>query len=346
VLDHDWWAEHDVELVVGDAATGLDLTSAAVTLASGREIGYDKLLLATGAAPRPLDVPGAELDGVLVLRRADDAERVAAALERGGRMVVVGGGWIGLEVAAAARGKGLDVVVVEPQRAPLERALGSEVGLLWAQLHRRHGVDVRLGIGVRALHGNGSVSEVELDDGTRVPADVVLVGVGAVPNLDLAEQAGLAVDGAVPVDQRLRTRDERVWAAGDIAFADNGWWGAPLRVEHWANAQDQGALAGALMAGGAGAWAQPPYFYTDQYDAGMEYHGYADASSARVVLRGDTASGEYVAFWLDGDGAVTAAMHVNRWDDSDPLKALVTAKAVVAPERLSDTDVPVADLAG
>ena len=344
VVPDEWWAEHDVELVTGDAATGLDAAARTVTLASGRKVDYDRLLLTTGASPRVLDVPGADLDGVLYLRRADDNEKLVEVLAAGGSLVVVGGGWIGLEVAAAARTKGLTVTVVDPRDQPLLGALGAEVGAVWAELHRAQGVDVRLGVGVTELRGEGRVTTVVLDDGTELAADAVLVGVGAELNLDLAEQGGLAVDGAVPVDAQLRTSDTNVWAAGDIALAQNAWWGAPLRVEHWANAQDQGAFAGRAMTGDTAAWSQPPYFFTDQYDAGMEYHGHADPSADELVLRGDPASGEYVAFWRDTQGRVNAAMHVNRWDDSDPLKALVTARAVVSAERLADPGVPLADL--
>ncbi len=345
VFEDGWWAEHDVELVTGDAAAHLDRSTRTLTLDSGREIGYDRLLLATGATPRTLDVPGADLEGVMFLRHVDDSAKVLAAIERGGSLVVVGAGWIGLEVAAAARGKGLAVTVVEPQDAPLRAALGPQVGALWAQLHRDHEVDVRLGTSVRALTGtDGRVTGVELEGDEHLAADAVMVGVGAAPQVELAEQAGLARDGVVPVDGRLRTTDPHVWAAGDIALAENAWWGGPLRVEHWANAQDQGAFAGRSMTGDASLWAQPPYFFTDQYDAGMEYFGHADPSATEVVLRGDPASGEYVAFWVGSHGRVDAAMQVNRWDDSDALKALVAARAVVAPERLADTERPLADL--
>lgn len=346
VVDDGWWEQNRVELVIGDAAVRLDREARTVTLAGGRELSYDRLLLATGSAARTLDVPGADLAGVLHLRRAQDCEQVLAAITAGGSLVVVGGGWIGLEVAAVARSKGLQVTIVEPREQPLLAAMGAEVGAVWAGLHRDHGVDVRLGVGVEAFTGEGRVQGVRLADGTELTADAVLVGVGAAPNLDLAEQAGLAVDGAVPVDAHLRTTDEHVWAAGDIALAENSWWGGPLRVEHWANAQDQGAFAGRAMTGDTATWGQPPYFFTDQYDAGMEYHGYADPSASTVVLRGAPASGEYVAFWCDGRGRVSAAMHVNRWDDSDALKALVTARSVVEPARLADADVPLADLAG
>ncbi len=287
----------------------------------------------------------ADLPGVHYLRTAEDSLALVDALGSGKTLVVVGGGWIGLEIAAGAREKGLDVTVVEPQPTPLFGVMGGEVGELWANLHRSHGVDVRTGLQVNAIQeSEGRASGVLLDNGQVLAADLVVVGVGAAPNLELAQAAGLAADGGVPVDSRLRTSDPNIWAAGDIALAQNAWAGRPLRVEHWANAKNQGAFAGRSMAGSTEEWADPPYFFTDQYDAGMEYWGWADPRVDRVVLRGRPVDGEYVAVWLSAEGSVDAAMHVNRWDDSDAVKALVQAKVGLDVERFQDTDVPLADL--
>jgi NADPH-dependent 2,4-dienoyl-CoA reductase/sulfur reductase-like enzyme len=268
-----------------------------------------------------------------------------AAIEAGSSIVVVGGGWIGLEIAAGAREKGLDVTVVEPQPSPLYGVMGPEVGELWAQLHRGHGVDVRTGLQVNAIQeADGRASGVLLDNGQIISADFVVVGVGAAPNLELAQSAGLTADGGVPVDDQLRTKDPHIWAAGDIALAQNDWAGRPLRVEHWANAKNQGAFAGRSMTGASEEWADPPYFFTDQYDAGMEYWGWADPREDSVVMRGRPAEGQYVVAWLSTDGHVDAAMHVNRWDDSDAVKALVQSKVRLDVARFQDTAVALTDL--
>jgi 3-phenylpropionate/trans-cinnamate dioxygenase ferredoxin reductase subunit len=345
VHEEGWYGDNSVELLLGVRATGLDRERQVVTLDDGRELAYDRLLLATGATPRQLRVPGADLPGVHYLRTAADSQALVAAIEAGSSVVVVGGGWIGLEIAAGAREKGLEVTVVEPQPSPLYGVMGPEVGELWAQLHRGHGVDVRTGLQVNAIQeSDGRASGVLLDNGQIISADFVVVGVGAAPNLELAESAGLTADGGVPVDGQLRTKDPHIWAAGDIALAQNAWAGRPLRVEHWANAKNQGAFAGRSMAGSEDVWAEPPYFYTDQYDAGMEYWGWADPRMDTVVLRGRPAEGSYVAAWLSQDGHVDAAMHVNQWDDSDAVKALVQDKVALDVDRFRDTDVPLTDL--
>jgi 3-phenylpropionate/trans-cinnamate dioxygenase ferredoxin reductase component len=346
VHDAGWYDEHRVELVLGRRATAIHTDKQTVTLDDGRDLSYDRLLLATGATPRRLNVPGADLPGLHYLRTAEDNQALAAALSAGESVVVVGAGWIGLEVAAAAREQGLDVTVVEPQPTALYGVMGQEVGEIWAQLHRSHGVDVRTGSQVNAVREDGGrVKGVVLDNGQVISADLVLVGVGAAPNLDLAEAAGLTGGGGVPVDTRLRTRDPDIWAAGDIALADNTWAGRALRVEHWANAKNQGAFAGRSMTGVEDEWGDPPYFYTDQYDAGMEYWGWADPKVDSVVLRGRPADGSYVAAWLSREGRVDAAMHVNRWDDADAVKALVQAKVALDVARFQDEDVALTDLA-
>ncbi|MFL6100808.1 MAG: NAD(P)/FAD-dependent oxidoreductase [Actinomycetales bacterium] len=345
VHDEGWYGEHSVELLLGQRATAIDRDQRRVTLADGRDLSYDRLLLATGASPRRLNLPGADLPGVQYLRTAEDNQALAAALSGGSSVVVVGAGWIGLEVAAAAREQGLDVTVVEPQPTALYGVMGQEVGEIWAQLHRDHGVDVRTGVQAIAIREEGGRARgVVLDNGQVVSGDLVVVGVGAAPNLELAEAAGLVNGGGVPVDTRLRTRDPNIWAAGDIALAENTWAGRSLRVEHWANAKNQGAFAGRSMTGSEDEWSDPPYFYTDQYDAGMEYWGWADPRVDTVVLRGRPADGSYVAAWLSQDGNVDAAMHVNRWDDADAVKALVQAKVALDVDRFRDESVALTDL--
>lgn len=340
-----WYAEHDVDLRLGTAATALHRGDRVVELAGGERLPYDRLLLATGSSPRRLDVPGGDLEGIHYLRRLGQSEALRDTFASGGSVVVVGGGWIGLEVAAAARHHGVDVALVEPQPTPLFGVLGREVGEVFAALHRDHGVDLRTGLGVDAFEGDaGRVTGVRTSDGTVQAADLVLVGVGIVPNTRLAEASGLEVGNGIVVDELLRTSDPDVFAAGDVANAFNPLLGARLRVEHWANASNQGTAAGLSMAGNGAAYAKLPYFFTDQYDLSMEYHGYVDRDGADdVVLRGDPSGQAWYAFWLRG-GRVLAGMNVNDWDAVDDIKRLARERTPVDRSRLADPDTPLADL--
>jgi NAD(P)H-nitrite reductase len=338
-----WYAEHAVELRLGRRVTVLDRAAHQVELDNGERLGYTKLLIATGAVPRRLPVPGADLDGVHHLRTVEDSERLRAAIRGGGRVVVVGAGWIGLETAAAARGYGCDVTVVEPQTVPLQAALGPEMGAFFARVHRSHGVDLRLGRGVTELRGTGHVGAVVTDDGDEIPTDVVIVGVGARPCTELAERAGLAVDNGIVVDEGLRTTDPDVFAAGDVANAFHPRYGARIRVEHWANALNGGPAAARGMLGLDVGDDRLPYFFTDQYEIGMEYSGWAPPGGYdTLVTRGDLDAAAFQAFWL-ADGRVVAGMHVNRWDDGiAPIQELISGPAV-DPRRLTDPSVPLAD---
>ncbi len=336
-----WYRDHDVDLRLGTRVTSLDRADRVVVTDDGERIDYDGVLLATGSRPRRLDVPGADLDGIHQLRTVDDSDRLKQALADGRRLVVVGGGWIGLEVAAAARAAGLEVVVLERGDVPLGSVLGPQVARVFADLHRDHGVDLRTSSEVaRFLGGNGALEAVELTDGTRIDADLALVAVGAVPRTELAESAGLAVENGVLVDAHLRTADPRVAVAGDIANVDHPVLGRRVRVEHWANANGQGPVAARAMLGQDTIYRDLPFFFTDQYELGMEYVGHAPAGSYdRVVLRGDVTGLAFVAFWLSA-GRVVAAMHVNTWEATEPLTALVGSGSAVDPERLADAAVP------
>jgi len=342
----EWYGDHDVALRLGTTVTGLHRSAHEIELSGGERIAYDKLLLATGSSPRKLQAPGADLAGVHYLRRIGDSEALRETFAGGGSLVVVGAGWIGLEVAAAARHYGVDVTVLEPQPTPLHAALGREVGDIFAALHRDHGVDVRTGSGVTSIEGSdGRVTGVTTSSGEVVAADNVVVGVGVKPNVRLAEAAGLDVEVGIVVDEMLQTSDDAIWAAGDVASAWHPLFEARVRVEHWANASGQGKAAGAVMAGKGEPYAKLPYFFTDQYDLGMEYHGLVDAQGYDdVVVRGDVSSGEWLAFWLR-DGRVLAGMNVNIWDASDAIKALARGRVAVSRDRLADVDVPLTDLA-
>ncbi|MGH3359285.1 MAG: NAD(P)/FAD-dependent oxidoreductase, partial [Nocardioidaceae bacterium] len=309
-------------------------------------VHYDKLLLATGSEPRRLKVPGADLDGVLYLRNLADSDAIKQAIEAGGPIVVVGAGWIGLEVTAAAREADVAVTVLEAAELPLQQALGDEVAQVFADLHREHGVDLRLGCGIASISGDdGRVTGVVAADGSPIEAATVIVGIGAEPRTSLAADADLVVSSGVHVDPHLFSSDAQILAAGDIAAIEHHVLHERIRVEHWANALATGPVAARSMLGQDVVLDELPYFFTDQYDLGMEYIGHADpATTDRVVLRGDVDGRAFHAFWLTG-GTVRAGMHVNLWDDGiEPAKRLILEGRPVDPDRLADASVPLSEL--
>jgi 3-phenylpropionate/trans-cinnamate dioxygenase ferredoxin reductase subunit len=342
VHDEGFYGEQDIELLLGRTATGLDTAARELALDDGQRLRYDRLLLATGAEPRRLTIPGGELDGVLYLRSVQDSDALRARLDRGGAVVVVGAGWIGAEVAASARQRGLDVTVVEPASVPLERALGPELGAVYRDIHSDHGVRMLLGTGVEAFEGGETVERVLTSDGQRLECDFAVVGVGVQPRTQLAAQAGVAVGDGILVDERLQTDAPGVFAAGDVAGALHPLYGERIRVEHWANALHQGPAAARNMLGRAEPYDDVPYFFSDQYDVGMEYAGHAPTWD-RVVYRGDPASREFVAFWLVGD-RVVAGMNVNVWDVTDAIQRLIRERVTVDDRRLADPAVALESL--
>ncbi|OBJ09532.1 NAD(P)/FAD-dependent oxidoreductase [Mycobacterium sp. 1465703.0] len=350
VQNSGWYRDNNVDLRLSTRVSVLDAAGHTVALADGTTVGYDKLLLATGSGSRRPPIPGSDFGGVHYLRTYEDAVALNNVLREGSSLAVVGAGWIGLEVAASARQRGVDVTVVETAKQPLMAALGETVGEVFATLHREHGVDLRLETQVeeiiRADGAHGSATGLRTKDGTAIAADAVLVAVGAKPNTELAEQAGLSMgDGGVLVDTSLRTSDPDIYAVGDIASAQHPLFGTRIRTEHWANALKQPAVAVAGMLGRPGEYAELPYFFTDQYDLGMEYVGHAPHFE-RVVFRGDVTGREFVAFWLDGDDRVLAGMNVNVWDVLDDVKALIRSRAPVDVDKLGDSRSPLADLLG
>ena len=326
-----WYRDHHIELQLGTEVSAIDPSAHTVSMPDGGTVRYDKLLLATGSHARRPPIPGADAEGVHYLRTVDDSDALNAALVEGSSLAVVGGGWIGLEVAAGARERGVSVTVVEMAELPLMAALGREVGEVFAALHREHGVDLRLGATVQEITtADGTATGLKLGDGSTVDADAVLVAVGAAPNTALAEQAGLALgDGGVLVDASLRTSDADIFAVGDIAAAEHPLFGTRIRTEHWANALKQPAVAAAGMLGKPEEYTELPYFFTDQYDLGMEYVGHAPRYE-KVVFRGDVVKREFAAFWLDGDDRVLAGMNVNIWEGLDDIKALIRSRAPLA----------------
>ncbi|OSC39774.1 NAD(P)/FAD-dependent oxidoreductase [Mycobacterium decipiens] len=345
VQTSDWYHDHDVDVRLGVKVSSVDPSAHTVRLPGDTQVHYDKLLLATGSASRRPAIPGSDAAGVHYLRSYQDAEVLNSVLVQGSSIAVVGAGWIGLEVAAGARRRGVDVTVVEIAEQPLLAAVGEEVGKVFADLHRDHGVDLRLRAQVEEItRADGKATGLKMRDGSTVAADAVLVAVGAKPNVELAERAGLSMgDGGVLVDATLRTSDPDIYAVGDIAAAEHPLFGSRIRTEHWANALKQPAVAAAGMLGRPGEYAELPYFFTDQYDLGMEYVGHAP-SFDRVVFRGDVAGREFVAFWLDDDSRVLAGMNVNIWDVLDDVKDLIRSGNPVDADGLADPQSPLADL--
>jgi 3-phenylpropionate/trans-cinnamate dioxygenase ferredoxin reductase component len=326
VRDADFYAAHDIALHPSTVVTAVRPADHVVVDAAGTEHAYDRLVLATGSTPRALPVPGGDLPGLFTLRTLDDSLALRAALTEGARVVVLGGGWIGCEVAAAARSHGAEVTVVEKLALPLVTVLGDTVATVFRDLHTEHGVHWRLGIGVDAISAAGDGFTVRLDDGGELPADVVVVAVGAKPETGLAADAGidLAEAGGVAVDAALRTSAPDVFAIGDIAAHPHPRYGQVVRVEHWANAKDQGKHVVGNVLGGDAPYDASPYFFSDQYDLGMEYRGLADPVKDELTVRGDLATREFVATW-SREGRVRAAMNVNIWDEGDDLQAQVDA---------------------
>ena len=345
VHEEGWYAENGVDLRLGVRVTALDPGAKQVSLADGGTVAYDRLLLATGASPRRLRAPGGDLDGVLYLRRVGDSERLRAALRGGGQVVTVGGGWIGLEVTAAAREAGCEVTVVEPEPVALYRQLGPELGGVFTDLHKEHGVVFRTRESVTELRGSGGkVTGAVTSSGAVLPADHVVVGIGAIPATGLAADAGLDIGNGVIVDAGLHSSAPDVFAAGDVANAYHPLYGKHVRVEHWANALNGGPAAARSMLGQGVSYDAVPYFYSDQYDLGMEAAGLPEPDSYdQVVYRGDLAGREFIAFWLS-DGVVMAGMNVNVWDVNDDIQALIRSRRRVDEARLADLGTEIADL--
>ncbi|MEU2111729.1 FAD-dependent oxidoreductase [Streptomyces sp. NPDC019507] len=345
-----WYAQHDVELHLGQSVTAVDREGRSVLLGDGTTVHYDKLLLATGAEPRRLEVPGTDLAGVHHLRRlahADRLRQVLATLGRdNGHLVIAGAGWIGLEAAAAARGYGAEVTVVEPEPTPLHQVIGPELGQLFADLHRERGVRFHFGSRLTEIVGqDGMVLAARTEDGDEHPAHSVLAAIGAAPRTGLAETAGLALvdrahGGGVAVDASLRTSDPDIYAAGDIAAVHHPLLGVRLRVEHWANALNGGPAAARAMLGREVSYDRIPYFFSDQYDLGMEYSGWAPPGTYdQVVLRGDAGKREFIAFWLK-DRKVLAGMNVNVWDVTEDIQNLIRSGSAVDTDALADPGTP------
>lgn len=337
-----WYAEQRIELHTSTPVRAIEPATREVVLDGGRRVTFDRLLIATGAGPGRLDIPGSDLAGVHYLRTLEDADAIRDAVAAARRAIVIGGGWIGAEVAASLRQLDLPLTLVAPASVPLERVLGTEVGSVYAELHAEHGVALVMNQRAVAFRGETAIEAVETADGTRIEGDLVVVGVGARPRTELAVGTGLDVGDGILVDERLETSVPGIFAAGDVAAAWHPLLRVRLRVEHWDNARRQGRAAARNLLGLAEPYVRIPYFYSDQYDLSMEYAGFAPAWD-QVVFRGEPASRSFVAFWLK-DGRVVAGMNANVWKVNDALAALVASRERVAIERLSNPAVALDDL--
>jgi 3-phenylpropionate/trans-cinnamate dioxygenase ferredoxin reductase subunit len=340
----EFYAEQEIELRLGVRASAVDLRERAVVLETGERLRFDKLLIATGGRVRRLAVPGAELEGVYYLRTIGDCERIASELAPGRRVVVIGAGFIGAEVAASARTTGLEVTVLEGGQVPLARALGPEMGRIYGDIHREHGIDLRLSTRIERLEGSGQVERVMTSDGEAVGCDFVVVGIGIDPDTALAEGTGIEVGNGIIVDEHCRTNVDGVFAAGDVANFPNPILGERLRLEHWANAQNQGVAAAKAMLGSEEPYADVPWFWSDQYDLNLQYVGYA-SSWDHIAIRGSVPERRFTAFYVK-DGRLRAAMTLNRARDIRPSRELIRARVQVDAEKLQDEDVELRSLVG
>jgi 3-phenylpropionate/trans-cinnamate dioxygenase ferredoxin reductase subunit len=342
VHEEGFYEEHDIELLTGVTVTAIKPAEQRILVDGDREFGYDRLLIATGAEPRKIDIAGADLDGVHYLRTLADCDVLRERIDTGGKVVVIGAGWIGSEFAASARQRGLDVTVIEPATVPLARVLGNELGAFYRDVHETHGVEMRMQTGVEAFEGSESVAAVRTSDGQSIACDFVVVGVGVIPRTQLADAAGAKIENGIVVNQQLRTTLPDVFAAGDVANAWHPFFKRNIRVEHWANALNQGPAAAQAMLGQDVCYDRIPYFFSDQYDVGMEYSGYATEWD-EVIYRGAVADGEFIAFWLK-DQRVIAGMNVNVWDVNEQVQALIRSRQEINPAALRDEDTPLGEL--
>ncbi len=342
----DWYEEQQIVLRLGVRALGLDAAGHALLLDDNARLPYDRLLIATGAVPRTLDIPGAQLPGVHTLRSLDDARAISADMMAGGPVVVIGAGFIGAEVASVCRARGLNVTVIEPLAVPMARALGEEVGNLFAELHRAHGVDLRLGEGVTALHGAMRVEEVVTSSGARIPAATVIIGVGVRPADGWLASSSLTRADGVVVNEYCATNLPDVYAAGDVArwrYRPTGGAEILVRLEHYDNAIRQAENAARNMLGESVAYSPVPYFWTEQFGWMAQYIGYTQRWD-QLIYRGDPASGAGAIFYLDA-GRLRAVLSINRIRDLGALRKLAGAGIQLDPAQLADESLDLRELA-
>ena len=341
--DAAWYAENRIELIAANAATSIDAAAKTVGLADGQAIGFDGLMLTTGARVRRLPVPGADLDGVFYLRTIEDSAAIRAQIAAGTEVAVIGGGFIGLEIAGSAARRGARVTVLEAADRLMGRSVAPEVADWFARMHRDRGVDLRLNVSIAAIEGGRSATGVRLDDGSVVPAEVVVIGIGILPNIEIAEAAGLAVDNGIVVDDRGRTSHPDIWAAGDVANQPNAFAGRRLRLESYQNAQDQAAAVARNLCGADEAYEDSLWVWSDQHDINLQMTG-APESWDSLLWRGDPDGGRFTVFYMAG-GRIVAVNTVNNGREMRPARMLMESGKVVDPAALADTSVKLRKLA-
>jgi 3-phenylpropionate/trans-cinnamate dioxygenase ferredoxin reductase component len=344
------YEERHIDLLLGTRATRLDPQEHLVKLEAGARIEYDKLLLATGGYPRHLDVPGSDLEGIYELRTIADSERIRQELEPERRLVTIGAGVIGAEIAASASMKGLEVTMIEALSVPLKRSLGEEMGGIYADIHRDHGVRLYTNEAVERFEpstplgagGATRVGRVVTNTGRSIECDFVVVGVGIVPATELAEAAGLDIDNGIVVNEYCETSAQDVYACGDVANFYHPLLGYRLRIEHWSNAQNQAVAAAKSMLGVREPYVDIPWFWSDQYDLNLQYVGHA-TSWDEVVLRGDVTGRKFTAFYVEG-GRLRAALTVNRHRDIRPARELIRQGVAIESAKLKDEEIELKSL--
>ena len=337
-----WYASKEIELQLGVRAVEVDPHARRIEFADETSLPYDKLLVATGGIPRTLQIPGADLPGVLFLRTLEDALALRTHLTGAGPVVVIGAGFIGAEVAASARTFGCKVTMLEIAQTPMGRALGPKIGAIYADVHRERGVELRTGVGVEHIEGKGHVQRVITTDGRVHEAAVVVIGVGLVPDVTLARRSGFATGDGIRVDEYCQTSVDNVFAAGDIAHHPNPFLGRRIRVEHWQNAQHQGAAAARNMLGQRKPFHEVPWVWSDQYEHNLQVVGLPDPIQ-HVVVRGDVATRNFSAFFLRND-RVTAALAVNRPEDVRLARLMIQHGTAVSEDSLADIHVNLGEL--
>ncbi len=343
-LIHDaaWYAEKDISVHLGAPATAIDRDAKRITVGESQSLAYDKLLLTTGGTVRRLAVDGANLTGVEYLRTIEDSQAIGAMLGDGKRIVVVGGGFIGLEIAASARKRGCSVTVLEAADRLMGRALPVEIGTAFDAMHRENGVDVRLDTGIDRIVGNGKVEAVVTSGGDSIDADGVVIGIGIDPDTTLATSAGLDVANGLAVDEYCRTADPAIYAAGDATHHPNPLVGRSIRLESWQNAQNQAIAAANNMCGADKPFSEVPWFWSDQFDVNLQMCGAPDEWD-RTVARGDLAARDGLLFQLDGE-RIVGAIGLNRPRDMRFIKRMMGAGKTATDDQLADEAVGFRDL--
>lgn len=341
--DAPWYAENRIKLIAANAAASIDAAAKTVGLADGQTIRFDRLMLTTGARVRRLPVPGADLDGVFYLRTIEDSETIRAHIAADTEVAVIGGGFIGLEIAGSAVKRGAKVTVLEAADRLMGRSVAPEVSDWFARIHRERSVDLRLGVSIAALEGNGAATGVILGDGTIIPATVVVIGIGILPNVEIAQAAGLAVDDGIVVDDRGRTSHPDIYAAGDVANQPNAFAGRRLRLESYQNAQDQAAAVARNLCGADEAYEDSLWVWSDQHDVNLQMTG-APAAWDSLLWRGDPDEGRFTVFYM-ADGRIVAVNTVNNGREMRPGQMMMHSGKVFEADALTDTSVKLLKLA-